>query len=275
MSFLKRTEQPLFDDLPGIFKEQEKLMELYKPISNPTLPDWPMDLSNRDNQRILKSFMGDVIEELGEYFEHCMETVGLLIDSNPQSIHLLAIKHAEMNEELSDALHFLVEVFIFVNITPNTFANFFYDIMKQQNIGEKFTNYPIEDMNILEAGLFIAKLSNNEEIDHVPTSFNIRTNEDKFDYTGARFLSPKMLPNISKLCWYTTYGITKAKSTLKNKAWKQTDVSTNQTKLHNSLIETFSDLLRLFDYLGFTSSEICKIYYRKNQENTERIKSKY
>ena len=274
MSFLKQKAFPVYNNLTGIFEGQEKLMKLYQPISKPQLPDWPMDLGNRDNQRILKSFMGDVIEEIGEYYEHTLTALGLLISEDPDSIKQLSIKQAEMNEELADVLHFLVEVFIFVNITEQSFAKYFYKELKTMNVGEKFTNHDMDEMNILDAGLFLAKLTNNLEFNHQPSSIAL-DKPGKFDYEGCKYLSPKMIPNISKLCWYITYNLTLAKSTLKNKAWKQTDVDTNVNKLQRSLMGSFCDLLRLMDYLNFESKDICQIYFRKNLENQLRIKSKY
>jgi len=68
-------------------------MKEYKTIEG--LPDWPFDIDIKENQTIIKDFLWRVAEELSESWE------ARIIHKDP--LHYL--------EELSDALHFIVEIF--------------------------------------------------------------------------------------------------------------------------------------------------------------------
>lgn len=79
-----------------IWDLQVKLVEGYQKVEG--LPDYPISLNTRKNQNMIKDFIGRVVEELAEAYE---------------AYHI----HGNMDlwkEELIDALHFLMEIFIYV-----------------------------------------------------------------------------------------------------------------------------------------------------------------
>jgi len=91
-------EVPVVDNhLRSIFKRQKELMEQYKGIEG--LPPWPFDIDDPINQVWIKDFLWRVTEELAE----AAEAFQLADGGDPV-------------EELADALHFVVELFILAGL---------------------------------------------------------------------------------------------------------------------------------------------------------------
>jgi hypothetical protein len=95
MPELKEGENVFFK----IWEKQAALVKAYQEIEG--LPEYPIQLNTRKNQNLIKDFMGRVVEELVEARE----------------AELKGEKELWM-EELIDAVHFLVEIFIYVWGTP-------------------------------------------------------------------------------------------------------------------------------------------------------------
>ena len=85
--------------LDAIFAKQLTLVEKYKEIEG--IPDYPFDVDSADHQIWIKDFLWRVTEELAEAMQ-------AMYDGH--KIHQI--------EEVVDALHFLVELFILVNMKP-------------------------------------------------------------------------------------------------------------------------------------------------------------
>jgi len=84
--------------LKAIFKRQTELLEKYKEIEG--IPDYPFDVDNAEHQIWIKDFLWRVTEELAESWEAA---------EGKDKKHQI--------EELSDALHFLVELLILVDFS--------------------------------------------------------------------------------------------------------------------------------------------------------------
>ncbi len=95
---LNQTEVPCPgpDVVKTIWGLQLSLIEHYKKIEH--LPEFPLNLDLKEHQALIKDFVGRVIEELAEGHEH----------------YRLGNK-ALGDEEIADALHFLVELLIFTH----------------------------------------------------------------------------------------------------------------------------------------------------------------
>lgn len=92
---------PSGEILPQIFSEQTRLLEKYKGIEK--LPPYPLDVDNAQHQIIVKDFLWRVTEELCEGME-------LYEKRNQPDIGVL------FYEELADALHFYVELFLLLGV---------------------------------------------------------------------------------------------------------------------------------------------------------------
>lgn len=76
--------------------------------------------------------------------------------------------------------------------------------------------------------------------------------------------------------WLTTYWLKLAGNALRNKAWKQTEVLANSEVFYNHFFTAYRFFIQgLMWRIGWTPQELLWNYYKKNQVNRFRIKSKY
>ena len=96
------------DMLEDIFNSQRELMKKYHPIEMSLgirhTAECPLDLTTRRGQATARDFCWRITEEITEAVECARDKD--------------TCKHPEVIEELSDALHFLVELAILSNIAP-------------------------------------------------------------------------------------------------------------------------------------------------------------
>lgn len=93
-----------FDEnwLDQIFEKQTNLIIKYKEIEG--MPDYPFHVDTPEGQKWFKDFLWRVSEEVAESYEAVIDLESGTEDHVVQEIH--------KNEELIDALHFLVELLI-------------------------------------------------------------------------------------------------------------------------------------------------------------------
>lgn len=214
------------DRLTAMFRRQQFLMDKYKEIEN--LPDAPLDLNIKRDQAIIKDFAWRATEEVGEALE-CLEKN----DEND-------INWDHLNEELSDALHFMIENCIFAGIEPKDlilphpgFVAIEGDLFRHLYIISEFTLLAIEhdcgedSINfLLMTGIFVKELS-------------------------------------------------KAMNCLKNKPWKKSQILTDEVKFKNKMIAAFTSLIMIFIVAGLDDNQICDVYFKKSVVNQFRQESNY
>ena len=93
---LKKVDEPWLDFL---LDRQRELVEKYKDIEG--MPDVPLDINTKETQIWVKDFLWRVTEELMEAYEAY---------SQGHNDHFM--------EELSDSLHFYLEIFILIDHQP-------------------------------------------------------------------------------------------------------------------------------------------------------------
>jgi len=114
--------------LRDIFKTQEDLAIKYKDIEG--IPDWPFDINNYEHQAWIKDFLWRSTEEVAEALE------------------ALELGHKEHYlEELSDALHFIVEALILAGVdSKHRFSNLEEMVNNiKGTITEKSTDHSINE----------------------------------------------------------------------------------------------------------------------------------
>lgn len=93
-------------------------------------------------------------------------------------------------------------------------------------------------------------------------------------YSGAMPVA-KTGQSMPERYWGTTYKLGLAMNFLRNKAWKQSQVPTDEPRFRQALLETFHWLLLLWTGLGYTQQDMWNYYTRKHQVNGFRQRSKY
>lgn len=101
---------PSNDSLTMLFSEQRKFMELLQKERD--FPKFPVDLSTKPGQKLIKDISHECMHEL-------FESVHLLKNSKShRKTDVPEFDRASFLEELADVLHYLVEIFIASNISP-------------------------------------------------------------------------------------------------------------------------------------------------------------
>jgi len=249
-----------------IFNLQMSLLDKY--IGIESLPPYPIDINTKEAQKLIKDFTGRIIEELGEGFESYLIMMDMFHKGVDEEKMIPQLQN--FNEEISDALHFWLELMVYSNYGMEKI----HEWMKHYiEIG-----YLNEYLDPLETWLAIGGALVEQEVAHqkIPCRWVIKDHmlEDEF-LRGGRQLGKNRMDIMKQYLWDITYHLQIARNTLKNKPWKQTEMMTDTNQYEYSMRKTTLALFKFFFFAGFTKESLYVIYYKKNLINQFRIKSKY
>lgn len=267
--------------LEKIFELQESLLSHYIKIEG--LPSYPLDVNSKKSQIILKDFTGRVIEELAEGFESQVLVNNLAKNQGYFQIHNgyipgspvmynKAFEEAKghvqnINEELADSLHFIMELLIYTNIGSEEIKYYLSKI--SMDFGIPYESHGDVLGESIDFGLRLTGMNLGINI----YSFGVL---DRDECTPIGWNAGESFINgVSHLLWDVTYSLSISRNCLKNKPWKQTGQLTDEITYQGLLVESFIKLCAYFGYLGLSSKTLFEIYFKKNCINQFRIKSKY
>lgn len=98
------------DKLDDIFAKQEVFMELLK--DNDRMPEWPVDLTTKLAQRLIKETVWNLVEELAEASFTLKNRMHRMTDEKDVDI-------GHYREELGDAFAFFIEICILSGVSPS------------------------------------------------------------------------------------------------------------------------------------------------------------
>lgn len=294
--------------LEELFSLQKGLLDDYIKIEG--LPQYPININTKKSQVLIKDFIGRVIEELAEGYESILSVkeltfthkywynLGTAIGSSEERKGFeLAISHLQnVSEEMVDALHFFLELLIYVNITPEDLKNWFIDQythkrgLKEYIEGVTKGKYDLNNtldmlgftFSILEKGQ--ATSNSIHFIDLLDKYQVLHTHDEKgidlrYLTMGSVVYTSGLSIDYPGMLWGITYVLNLARNCLKNKPWKQSGVITDENNFRAMVIEAFVAMMVLFRYMLREKPEwyddLYWLYFKKNQVNHFRIKSKY
>lgn len=264
--------------LEAMYELQKELMEGYITIEN--LPNYPLNINHKKHQIVLKDFSARVMEELAEGYESThlamdmLTKVGFNTSLLSRDDFRMLVNHLQnSNEEQADATAFFLEMMIYADINPSDFIAFIKD-----------EGHSVEEDNLLET-LMIYGLTLTLNVRDLPLRFNILKLED-FDseeeynkvrgyIPGFTELSTTCHDIESSLLWQVCYHLGVARNYLKNKPWKQSGELTDERPYIRETILAFIKYMGYLNYMGFTPDSLYKLFWRKNQVNQFRQKSRY
>lgn len=218
------------DRLEAIFARQDELHRKYAPIERRQgtgyglLGDRKWNIHAHHTQEVVKNYAWRVTEELMESYE-AYGGPGL---------------HA--HEEIADAIHFLVELFLLQGIDHVTVAQMIaeevYGAMPIMHDKEDFLDYVVK------------------------TSYDFMMRDQASYCLQATFFQ-------------TIYWLGMACNCLKQKPWKQSHVKTDVNKFEKCLARSFRCLMASAVMAGMNAKTIFDLYFRKSEVNKFRIRSKY
>lgn len=117
------------DKLEEIFKDQEEFMELLE--EDDRLPPWPIDLTTKQGQRMIKEIAGELHGEIWEATYTLKNKMHRVTDDR-------SFDRDHYKEEIGDALAYLIEMCIMSGITSDEL----YEQYKKKNkiVRERFRN---------------------------------------------------------------------------------------------------------------------------------------
>lgn len=249
-----------------IFQLQKDLLHMYIGIED-GLPQYPIELNTKPSQVLIKDFTGRIVEELGEGFESYLTMMNMFhqgVEENEMIPYL-----QNFNEEISDALHFWLELMVYSN----------YEISSIIEWAEYYADKTfVRGRDILDiwfriGGTFVEQEVSNKKI---PCRWVIKDHmlDDEF-LRGGRQLGQNRMDIMKQYLWDITYNLQIVRNTLKNKPWKQTEMMTDVIQYEEYMKRTTLSLFKFLYFTGFTKESLYLIYYKKNKVNQFRIKSKY
>lgn len=108
------------DSLTECFALQRGFMAMLR--EDGRFPDWPLDLSSKENQRKLQTFLWDTVREIAE--------ASATLKNRPHRVQEEGFDRAHFLEEMGDALAFFMEVLILAGFTEDDIV----DEYKRKNL---------------------------------------------------------------------------------------------------------------------------------------------
>lgn len=99
------------DRLIEMFVQQDAFMRLLQ--ERRTFPDYPVDITSKDGQRVIKEYSHECMHEL-------FEAIHMLRNSKShRATDVREFDRAKYIEELVDAMHYFVEICLLSGVTPD------------------------------------------------------------------------------------------------------------------------------------------------------------
>lgn len=259
--------------LRELFYAQKVLLQSYMEIEG--LPKYPLDLSLKENQKIIKDFSDRFVEELAEAFQSVSDAYAFASVNQAKGAKELVIM---FNDELGDAWCFMLELLLYSGIDHSEVQQYINNFVRDNEGYNLMT--PDKPLNSL---IWLCNYKNQIEgklnIDH-GDAFNIISldeisQRDKPEWMGARRLSEAVLDNITIFSWYTVYALKKATNLLKSKAWSRSEPGVNMMAYQERLMDAFIMFLRYMCYIGKGEVSIYNTYLQTYEKNKNRIKDGY
>lgn len=253
-----------------MFKMQKALLKKYIVIEK--LPEFPVDLSSRIGQSTIKKEAHRFMEELAEAYGDLEEALDQASINQVDKAKKLT---ASYNEEIADALHFLLEVLIYSGMEDE-----YIDFVLMNLLNEKgLDNFSLPG-NIL--GTFF-KLGNylNYTYDIIVASrqeFQIYAQNELQDrpmLSGAMRLSVKGLKIHAEFSWHIVHKMLKVCNLLKNRDWSVEEKKVNEIQYQEKIINMLVVFFQYLAYAGVTEAGLFQAYVTKNEINYQRILNKY
>lgn len=271
--------------LEKIYELQKQLIDGYVKIEG--LPPYPIDVNPKKSQILIKDFVGRVIEELAEGYESlilidklCCKNLNFMYNYDDVDLGQCINHLQNVSEEMADAMHFMVELLIYVNIQPD-------DILKY--INKHFSEssldlIPTKDRsNTIRMAMYYGKSVLTKEND-LPTMYTgvnlLRLTDFEYEtksllYQAGHIYDAELYNDFKKCLWDVAYHLNIARNFLKNKPWKQSQMMTDELNFQREIVEGFIAMMGAFYIIGIDDTTLYAIYFWKHEANLFRQNSKY
>lgn len=255
-----------------MFARKENFLVILKPIEDFT--NYPLDLSLKENQLIIKDFVGRITEELMESFEK-MDQLLTIIDKHDTPLNLLVELIYETNEEFADVMHFMIELMILLGITYDDIMVYFKEA--SQNVNCEFPEdddlsdimYYARHINVFEH--YYAGLRN--DFDNLYRRFpKLDTDMNMVHFGACTYIGIKRYQSMVNMSFNFIFQLNMLRGLLKKKPWRDNHKNINNKMVKDITLLCFSYLMRFYDLSGYDANSNINCYMRKNIINIQRVK---
>lgn len=252
----------------GIFKYQGALMKEY--IKRDKILPLPLNLADRNHQNFIRKLMGDWGEELAEasdvYHVKVLELFTGSIYTDQKVQKDLKALLLDFTQELIDALHFMVEICIYLNIDHDDIIGLLKQSLSEQNL-------PLATEDALTTSLWYGRYQNNERDEnriYRKEGFNLPFSEPT--KIAGLSISLPMIEHSKVMFWEATQAMFIARNLMKIKDTRESEIQTNINTLQVKVVEAWVRFMQLLDFLGLDDPKDIYIHYEnKNLINQKRI----
>lgn len=260
-----------------MFDEKMSFIELLKPVEDFT--HYPFDLSQKENQLIIKDFVGRITEELMEAFTP-LKFLNILsqepkFDKDTQEAVIQTFY--ELNEELADVVHFYIEMMILIGLNDDDVIEFFKSREEETNIKSEFdidlTNilYYARTKNILDGRYAGNKIMSSLRYRLVDKNNNCII---PFDTQGGMGITQSNYETSTMIAFDIIYNLNLLRAQLKKKQWRDNEDKVDLASIKSTTLLGFENLMFLFDMIGYNETSIYCCYLKKDIININRIEEK-
>lgn len=258
-----------------MFLAKKDFIVILQPVEDFT--DYPLKLDQKENQLIIKDFIGRITEELMEAFTPLMWLTNIAEEAVMEENSQVAVIQTlyELNEELADVLHFYIEMMILVGLDVPDILDHIYaerDLSNLQGIDDlAVIAHIIKEENILSfkyAGTRSISNLNYKLVDKdgnslIPTEIQGGTQSGSIIYQSALNDTFNII-----------YLLNILRGKLKKKQWRDNEDKVEQNAINTLVLGGFKALMSLFEMIGYTPYSMYDCYLRKNVININRINEK-
>ena len=249
---------------------QKSLLVHY--ISLEKLPQYPIDISTKENQVTIKYMVDRIVEELIESLEQRVMLLEILKTQPLQEVRENKLLQYVMgfNEEVGDTLHFMIEAMIYLGISPTELEGaYHYHISQTPQLHGIWDNNIDLLSNIMRLSTVTVGIHQAEELSW---KLSIMPYTDLFNM-GGRYYSPTYNMLVENMILRVIYLLNLFKNKLKNRLWKKQEVTSNVEEATDLFLRAVEHYFYLLSVLGFTDESIQRVFTVVNFKNNQRIKT--
>ncbi len=251
------------------YEAQKRLLKHYIVIE--PLPEYPVDLSAKINQKLMRDFFFRTIEELVEAYDEVCNTLNKESDNNSVEASQAG---ANLLLELADVHHFIMEILIYSGLEPEMLHLAFKNL-QGENIPPTTQNWDVfQDIyqNSMEA---VNKYWAEAEYSlyqcfstGIPESTGLPIYRIRLNYYRVLSIQVEM--------WELVQALMSAANCLKSKAWVQGQRESNLVLYQERIVKaTMVWFNILYMVTQAPLEDLYKLYIIKNDINYARIQQKY
>lgn len=253
--------------------EQKGLLNEYIVLEG--LPDYPVNLQEKEGQLIIKEFIGRAIEELSEAYDAMLEAFKAAASNNKKT----AIRYlSDYNEEISDFWHFLCEILLYSDMDSDNIEVMIQGYLSENPQYEGFYRDGRPWKFFLQMGGYINSPDDRGCIRNKMDRFTIATEDEMINdpmLCGGRRVSETLIQDHAVLLWQITHELYQLANLLKNRRWTTTERIVNQQQYKYQMVMVLMAVGTYMNFIGLGEIQMVTNFQTKGKVLKARIQEGY